>query len=73
MATHHEKHSRTLAKALTWKLFATGIAFSTTYYYTGSATIAGKMAGTTFFIGLAAYYLHERAWNVVRWGKEARE
>lgn len=70
---HHEIHARTLVKALTWKLLATTMAFGTTFYYTGSTEIAGKMASTTFVIGLIAYYLHERLWNVIHWGKETRE
>jgi uncharacterized membrane protein len=70
---HHELHSRTFAKAITWKILATILAFFTTYYYTGSTEIAGKMAGTTFVLGLIAYYAHERLWNAVHWGKETRE
>ncbi len=70
---HHELHSRTLVKALTWKLLATTLAFATTYYYTGSTEVASKMAGTTFFVGLLAYYAHERVWNAIHWGKETRE
>ena len=68
-ARHHELHSRTLAKTITWKLLAAGIAFGTTYYFTGSTDTAGKLAGTTFAIGLVAYYIHERIWNTVPWGR----
>jgi uncharacterized membrane protein len=70
---HHDIHARTLAKAVTWKLLATILAFSTTYYYTGSAEIAGRMVGTTFFLGLLAYYAHERVWNAVHWGRETSD
>ena len=62
---------RTFVKTLTWKLFATGMAFGTTYYYTEDTEIASKMAGTTFIFGLIGYYLHERIWNMVHWGKES--
>ena len=73
MARHHDLHSRTIVKALTWKFLAMGLAFMTTYHYTGSAELAKKMAGTTFVVGLIAYYLHERVWNAIHWGKETRD
>jgi uncharacterized membrane protein len=71
--SHHELHARTFVKAITWKLLATLLAFVTTYHYTGSSEIAGKMAVTTFVAGLIAYYVHERVWNAIHWGKETRE
>jgi uncharacterized membrane protein len=32
--------------------------------------IASKFTGVWTILGLLAYYLHERLWNAVHWGKE---
>lgn len=75
MSIHHsihhffESHERSIVKTLTWKFIATVISFSASYYETGSVSYALKFSGTVLIIGTIAYYLHERAWNSIHWGK----
>lgn len=56
-------------KAISWKLIASAISFSVLYYETRDVARAFKFSATVFGIGLVAYYLHERLWNGVHWGK----
>lgn len=69
---HHflETHGRSILKALTWKLIATALTFIVLYRETGDFRHAAKFSGTIFVVGLILYYIHERLWNNVHWGKE---
>lgn len=65
-----ESHGRSLLKAFTWKLIASFISFSVLYYETRDIAQSLKFSATVFCIGLVAYYIHERLWNAVHWGKQ---
>lgn len=67
-----ESHARSILKAITWKIVASLISFSVSYYQTGDFQYALRFSAIVFFIGIAAYYVHERTWNAVHWGKEPR-
>lgn len=55
-----ETHSRTIAKAITWRIVATLIA----WYWVGlTAAIVLNIVQTI------AYYIHERLWIKIKWGK----
>ena len=58
------KNSRgeSLAKALTWRLFAALITGSIVYVYTGELKQTGKIVLTAEIILTLAYYMHERVW-----------
>lgn len=72
---HHfiESHGRSILKAITWKIVATIISFSVSYYQTGDFSHALKFSLVVLGIGLIAYYLHERTWNSIHWGKQRIE
>ena len=60
---------RSLAKAATWRVTASADTFLISYLVTGEALLAGTIAGVEVFTKLFIYYLHERIWNKVTWGK----
>jgi uncharacterized membrane protein len=60
---------RSLAKAATWRVTASADTFVISYLVTGEALLAGTIAGIEVFTKLFIYYLHERIWNKVTWGK----
>lgn len=64
-----ESHGRSILKAFSWKIVASIISFSVLYYETRDVAQALKFSATVFGFGLVAYYLHERLWNGVHWGK----
>jgi uncharacterized membrane protein len=39
------------------------------YIFTGSAGEGGALALTSAVVGLVNYFLHERMWARVRWGR----
>lgn len=61
--------SRTLAKTISWRFIATFATFIVSYIISSDISIAGSIAGTQVIIHTALYYIHERIWIKVSWGK----
>ena len=62
---------RSMAKALTWMILATLTGFILIYILTNELTMALSFASINFIVKIILYYLHERGWDVVKWGKVA--
>lgn len=60
---------RSIAKALTWRTLGTFDTFILGYLITGRVGIAGAIASVEVLTKTALYYLHERGWSLVRWGR----
>ena len=64
-----ETFSRSLLKTIVWRVIATFITYSVVYTFTGSfgkATTITLTAATFLAIG---YYIHERIWDRLQWGR----
>jgi uncharacterized membrane protein len=59
---------RSLAKTLTWRLFATADTFAISLLITGNLRWAGSIVGIEFLTKMGWYFLHERAWAYARAG-----
>ena len=60
---------RSVAKAFTWMTLATFTGFCLIYFLTQDITIGLMFASINFILKLILYYIHERGWDVVKWGK----
>ena len=60
---------RSMAKALTWMTVATITGFILVYLLTQDLTLGLVFATVNFTVKSLLYYLHERGWDVVKWGK----
>jgi uncharacterized membrane protein len=60
---------RSLAKSVTWRLVAIVVTFIVGYIMTGSLELAASLSVVSNVINFILYYLHERVWLTVRWGK----
>lgn len=69
---HQESHARSLTKTITWRLTGSGSTFLISWIITGSVAVAGTILGIHFVTNTILYYLHERAWNKIKWGKHER-
>ena len=58
--------TRSLAKALTWRITATLTTALISYIVTREIKTAVIIGGIEFMIKFVVYYGHERAWNTVR-------
>ncbi|MBR9676582.1 DUF2061 domain-containing protein [Candidatus Woesearchaeota archaeon] len=64
-----DKQLRTLVKSISWRVIASTATAIIVLILTGSFKLmigAGIMDATSKFM---IYYLHERIWNHVKWGK----
>ncbi len=64
-----ETNKRTIAKAFCWQAVGLIVMTIIGYMFTGSASEGGALALTSAAIGLMTYFLHERMWARVRWGR----
>ena len=62
-----ETKKRSVTKSLTWRICATLNSYLTLIYFhsTGDLTKAVLMNISGFFV----FYIFERVWNVIKWGK----
>jgi uncharacterized membrane protein len=60
---------RSLAKSLTWRIIAVISTFVIGYAMTGSLTFAASLTVVSNLINFILYYVHERVWLKVEWGR----
>jgi uncharacterized membrane protein len=63
-------HSRSFIKAITWRTTGTIDTFILSYLITGKAKLALAISGMEIFTKIFLYYVHERIWNKIKWGRE---
>lgn len=77
-----ESPLRSLSKALSWRIIASITTFLISFVVFRSLTdksisetmeTAGAITGVDFFAKLLFYYLHERMWTNIDWGKSWRK
>jgi len=69
LARWTETHARSLAKAVSWRATGSLDTFLIAFVITGSPKLAGSVAVTEILTKILIYYVHERIWAWVRWGK----
>ena len=63
-----EAHSRSFAKAVSWRILGSIDTFLLSWFFTGSPKAAGAIAISEVLTKMVLYYFHERAWANVSWG-----
>ena len=64
-----ETHTRSVLKAVSWRTMGTLDTFAISWLMTGKVEIAGSIAGLEVVTKIAWYYLHERIWAAIPWGR----
>lgn len=67
-----ETHTRSVLKAVSWRTLGTLDTFAISLIMTGRVALAGSIAGLEIVTKIAWYYLHERCWAAVGWGRRAQ-
>jgi uncharacterized membrane protein len=66
-----EHHRRSLAKAISYRVFATSIVFVIAFAFTGSFGSAARIGVSAAIGKTVLYYVWERVWSRITWGTEA--
>ncbi len=64
-----EAHSRSLVKAVTWRLLGSIDTFIISYFVTHQLVFAASIASVETVTKVLLFYFHERVWAVVPWGR----
>lgn len=66
---HEESKWRSIAKAVSYRIVIIILDFTFVYLFTRQVDIAVGFVLVSNVYTTVAYYLHERAWNKISWGK----
>ena len=69
METAYETRTRSVVKSILWRVIATLITWGTLYWATGQLRESSRITLVAATLGICAYYIHERVWNLITWGK----
>ena len=64
-----ENNKRLLTKALTWQLIGFVAMSLINYVVIGDWRQGMELSGVLTATGLVSYYLHERVWSRIHWGR----
>lgn len=65
-----ESHARSIVKGITWQVLANITTTSLVFGFTRDVTLSLKVAASAAVIKITLYWLHERAWLRVMWGRD---
>ena len=60
---------RSLAKAISWRITGTVDTFLISWLITGELLLASGIAATEVVTKIALFWIHERVWNKIQWGR----
>ena len=60
---------RSLAKAISWRITGTIDTFLISWLITGQILLASGIALTEIMTKVVLFWLHERVWNKIKWGR----
>ena len=64
---------RSLLKTLTWRILATSDTFLISWLITERFDFAGAIAGIEVITKMFLYYMHERGWDKIKFGRAENE
>jgi uncharacterized membrane protein len=62
-------HARSVVKAVSWRFVGSLDTFVLSLLVTGKLQYAVSIASVEALTKIVLYYLHERAWRLIRWGR----
>ena len=61
---------RSATKAITWRAVGTADTFIISWLITKEPVVAASIASLEVVTKTILYYLHERGWNKIQWGRK---
>ena len=65
-----EDMKRSTFKTITWRIIATLTTMFLVYLFTGEMLLMMGVGLFEFLIKMVLYFIHERVWNLISFGKE---
>ncbi len=65
-----ESKKRSVIKAISWRITGSIDTFLLAFFITGKLSYASAISSTELITKVLLYYIHERVWFKVSWGKE---
>lgn len=65
----HEKNYRSIVKSISYRITGTVATFLITFSLTGEMKLALSITGVETISKIILFYLHERLWNKIKFGK----
>ena len=67
---YKESHIRSIIKTISWRVLATLTTVVLVYIFIGDVSIALSVGGIEVVLKMLIYFLHERAWDKIKFGKK---
>jgi len=64
-----EKYERSVTKTVTYRILIVISTFIVTYFLTGEVRLSIEITAVANIINTFLYFLHERIWNRIGWGR----
>lgn len=64
-----ETTTRSLVKTISWRLTGSGATFAISYAVLGDVSVSGTIAVIQLTFNTVLYFVHERIWNHIGWGR----
>lgn len=64
-----ERPLRSIVKSISWRVIGTVDTVVISYFVTGEVALALSIGSIELFTKMFLYFLHERLWNAMRWGR----
>jgi len=65
-----ETTARSIAKTVSWRVCGSGATFAISYAILGDFAISGTIAAIQLTFNTVLYFVHERVWNWITWGRK---
>jgi uncharacterized membrane protein len=65
-----DSQSRSIIKTVSWRVTGSAATFVIAWIIGGDLAVAGTIAVIQIVANTMLYYVHERAWNIVSWGRK---
>lgn len=69
MSKAHEKRRRSIAKSVAYRVMSVSVDSVIAYFFTRDAATTALIVAFVNGYSTLLYYLHERAWAHISWGK----
>ena len=65
----HEEHKRSALKSISWRIIAASTTMFLVYIFTGQLELTASVGIGDVVLKMAFYFLHERVWNRIEFGR----